>query len=120
MNSVNVTTKIELEAAMRNGNQEIIVIGNLANKLKKAKNISKLSKVGLGILTGVLGVAAITAPITGGLSFLSAVPVAALTGIEIAAIITASTLGIALVIAIFKGYDEVEFSDGKLILRKKK
>lgn len=50
----------------------------------------------------------------------AAASAAALTGLEIAAIITASSIGIALILAIFKDYEEVGYSEeGGFILRKK-
>ena len=72
------------------------------------------------VLTASLGTAAVSSPFTGGLSFAVAAPVAALTGIEIVTIITASCLGIALVISVFKGYEEISFEEGKLVLKKNK
>ena len=120
MNSIKVSTKEELQSAQKSGLHEIIVVGELANKLKKAKKVSKISKAGLAVLTVTLGGAAIVAPVTGGLSMFAAAPAAALTGVEIAAIISASFLGIGLVIAIFKGYEEIEYSNGRLVLRKKR
>lgn len=114
-----VTTREELEAAKNNGADEILVTGELADKLKKAQKISTMGKAGLATLTGILGAAAITAPMTGGLSFAVAAPAAAMTGVGVAAIIAASALGIALVIALFKDYEEIEYSQGSLRLRKR-
>lgn len=114
-----VRTKEELKTAQQAGALEIIVIGELAGKLKKAKKIALLGSVGLGVLATTLGVATFTAPVTGGLSYFVAAPVAVLTGVEIAAIIAASAMGIALVLAVFKGYDEVSFEPGKMVLKKK-
>jgi hypothetical protein len=51
-----------------------------------------------------------------------AVLITALTGTEIATIIVAASLGIGLIMAIWKGYDEVDFDPGpppSLKLRKK-
>lgn len=115
-----VTTLSELKKAKKNGDKEIIVQGKLANTLKKASKVGKLSKVGLATLASVLGVSAITAPVTGGLSMGLTATVATLTGLEIAAIIAASTLGFALILALFKDYEEIECSNEKIILRRKK
>jgi len=120
MSEVIVRNRQELDVAMKSKSELITIEGDLAKKLQKAKKISKLSKAGLAILTATLGVAAVTAPVTGGISLLAAAPVAAITGVEIAAIIAASALGIALVLAIFKEYDEVSYNDGKLKLKRKK
>ncbi|SEM49259.1 hypothetical protein SAMN04487857_102269 [Pseudomonas sp. ok272] len=49
----------------------------------------------------------------------AAAPVAALTGFEIAAIIAAASLGLGLIIALFKDYEEVSCEPGKLVLKKK-
>lgn len=120
METVTVTTKDELKEAQEQNVENIIVSGDLANKLKKAKQITKLGATGLGILTAALGVGIVAAPVTGGLSMFAAAPVAALTGLEIAAIITASALGIALIIAVFKDYEEISYENGKMTLRKKR
>jgi len=94
-------------------------VGELADKLKSAKKIAALGGGALAILTAALGIATVTAPVTGGLSYFVAAPVAALTGVEIAAIVTASALGISLVLAICLGYEEVSFEKGRLVVRKK-
>ena len=120
MKSQTVTTRDDLRKAQENGVEEIIIKGELANKLNKAKTIKNLGAAGLGILTVALGISVVSAPVTGGLSLFAAAPNAALTGLEIAAIIAASALGIGLIVAIFKDYEEIEYSNGKMILRKKR
>ena len=117
---ITVRTKEELKAAQAEGFAEIIVIGELAIKLKKAKNIALLGGASLAVLAVALGVATVAAPVTGGVSFAAAAPVAALTGAEIAAIIAASAVGIALVLAVYKDYEEVSYDSGKLVLKKRK
>ena len=121
--AVVVTTKAQLKQAKEAGEKEITINGDLANKLKKSKQIAMLGGVSLGILVAALGGATVTAPVTGGMSYLAlasvAAPVAAITGIEIAAIIVASSLGIALIIALFKDYEEISYKEGELKLRKK-
>lgn len=59
-------------------------------------------------------------PFTGGISAVGLVPIAAMTGLEIAAIIAAASLGLALIIAIFKEYEEIEYGNGRLVLKKKR
>jgi len=81
METVTVTTKEELKEAQEEKIQEIIVSGDLANKLKKAKQITKLGATGLGVLT--------------------------------------AALGIALIIAVFKDYEEISYENGKMTLRKR-
>ncbi|MGL1561479.1 hypothetical protein ACSTJW_16965 [Vibrio parahaemolyticus] len=114
-----VRTKEELEQAKKVGAEIILVQGELADKLKKSKKVAQLSGVGLGVLTAALGVATVTAPATGGLSYVAAAPVAALTGVEIAAIIAAASVGISLILALFLGYEEIDYSKGNLKLRKR-
>lgn len=115
MRSITVTTKEELKSAKDNGYENIIVQGTLANDLKKAKKIALAGSVTIG----VLGAALAAIPFTGGLSIAAAVPIATLTGLEIAAIIIASSLGLALIIALFKDYEEISFEEKKLVLKKK-
>ncbi len=115
MRSITVTTKEELKSAKDNGYENIIVQGTLANDLKKAKKIALAGSVTIG----VLGAALAAIPFTGGLSIVAAVPIATLTGLEIAAIIIASSLGLALIIALFKDYEEISFEEKKLVLKKK-
>lgn len=114
-----VSTREELKAAQEAKVKEIVVVGELAGKLRKAKKVALLGRVALAALAATLGVATFTAPVTGGVSYLAAAPVAALTGVEIAAIITATALGVSLVIAVFKDYEEISFENGKMTLRRK-
>jgi hypothetical protein len=118
-----VRTREELKVAQESGVPEITVIGDLAEKLKKAKKVAGLGGAALATLGAAIGIATVTAPATGGLSYVafatSAAPVAAMTGLEIAAIIYAAFLGIGLLIALFKDYEEISFEDGKMILKKK-
>jgi hypothetical protein len=45
--------------------------------------------------------------------------VAAITGLAFAAIVAAAAIEITLIFAVYEGYDEVELSKGRLILRRK-
>jgi hypothetical protein len=114
-----VQTKDELKTAKENGAAEIIVIGELAQKLKKSKNIALLGGASIAALTLALGAATIAAPVTGGLSYFAAAPVAVLTGAEISAIIAVSAVGLALVLAVFKDYEEISYESGRLVLKKR-
>ena len=114
-----VTTKQELEAAKKRGDMEIVVKGELANKLKKAKKVTMVGAGTLALLTAAIAAATVTAPVTGGLSYFMAAPIAAASGLEVAAIILASTIGLALLIALFKDYEEISYSDGGMVLRKR-
>ena len=113
---VNVSTKEELKSAMDLGAPEITIVGSLANDLHRTKRVAKLGAAALAAIAA-LGVAAVP---TGGLSMFAMAPVAALTGMEISAIILALSVGVALILAIFKEYEEIGYSDGELILRKKR
>jgi NADH:ubiquinone oxidoreductase subunit K len=116
MQVITVTTKEQLEAAKNQKYEQIIVQGALADTLKKSKAIAVASGSILGVLAALLA----ALPFTGGVSALGVVPIAALTGFEIAAIIAAIAVGLALIIAVFKEYDEIHFKKGELILRRKK
>ncbi|WP_350260774.1 hypothetical protein AAF463_11435 [Pantoea sp. BJ2] len=117
MNEVLVRTKSELDAARKNKSSMIIIEGELAKKVKKSK---KIAYAGVGTL-GVIGVAIAAVPVTGGMSMFAAAPVAALTGFEIAAILAACFVGLGLLVALFKDYEEVEFDGKKLrmVLKRK-
>lgn len=112
--SITVKTKDELQQAKEKKYDEIIVIGDLANKLIKAKKITKLSAATLGIL----GAAIVAAPATGGISGFAAAPIAAMTGLELSAVIAASFMGIGFIIALFKDYKLISFNKDGVVLRK--
>ena len=114
-----VTTNEELKAAQSPGVDEIVVEGKLAGQLKLAKKVALLGGATLAVLSTLLVTATVTAPVTGGLSYLVAAPVATMTGVEVAAIIAASFLGLALILAIYKDYEEISYEPGRLVLRKK-
>ncbi|MGY4674716.1 hypothetical protein ACWIVU_04020 [Ursidibacter arcticus] len=103
-----ITTKAELENAIKNKEIHFIVKGELAEKIQKGRKINALSKWSLGILSAAI-VGITLSPTTGGISGavgLSAVSaVATLTGLEIAVIIAVVFVGIGLIMAIYKDYD---------------
>jgi len=115
INSITVTTKEELSEANKKHYDEIIVKGKLANDLKKSKKIALASSLALIPITALLAMA----PFTGGVSALGAAGVAGITGLEIAAITSAATIGLALLLAIYKDYEEISYGEGKITLRKK-
>ncbi|WPQ35129.1 hypothetical protein [Achromobacter xylosoxidans] len=123
MKTVVVSTKEGLRQAKDKGAESIEVVGEMADKLKKAKRIATFGPAAMAAITGLLGVASITAVPTGGLSYVAfaaaATPVAALTGLEIATIIFAATIGLAVIVAVFKDYEEISYSKGHLVLRKR-
>ena len=97
-----VRTKAELEKAIENKVEKIIVKGDLAEKIHKAEAIKSLSKPTLI----ALGAAIAAIPFTGGIS--GAIGVAAITtttGMSIVAITAVAFLGIALIVSITDGYD---------------
>lgn len=116
MKTAQVTTKNALILAKKQGVDEIVVTGSLAKKLDTVKKIATAGTAVIALITTALG----AMPFTGGLSAFAAAPVAAMTGFEIAAIITAVSLGIGLIVALFRDYEEISFLNDKLVLRKKK
>lgn len=110
---VAVSTPEELAAATKAGAERILVKGELGEKMATAfKALRSIGVSSFNTLALVMGGAALFAPFTGGVSLGAAGTVmgtvgAALTATAIAAI---SAIGLALVIAVFKGYDEVKFS----------
>lgn len=116
MDQVIVRTKAELERAQENKVEIIRIEGDLANKVRKGKTVAKGSGVALAAIAAALA----ATPFTGGLSMLGIAPVAAFTGFEIVAIIAAASIGIALIVAVFKDYEEIEAGEGKIILRRRR
>lgn len=115
MNEHIVTTKEELSSAKDAGYENVVIVGKLADQVKRGKKVAFVGSVVLGILT----VALAAIPFTGGVSLVAAAPIAALTGLEIATIIAVSAVGLALLIAVFKDYEEIAYEKGRLTLRKK-
>ena len=70
-------------------------------------------------MVATLGAATVAAPVTRGKSYAAAMRAADKTGVEISVIILASAIGIALIIAMAKGYEEVSYKDGEFVFRKK-
>ena len=100
--SLEVRTKPELEKAIKNGVQNIIVKGELAEKIHKAENVKNLSKPVLLLL----GASLAATPFTGGVSGVVGVTaLTATTGMSIVAITAVAFLGLALIISITNGYD---------------
>ena len=125
MDLVTVTTKEQLKKAKEDKVGVIVVEGELAEKLKKSKKVAIASAGVSGVaLTGLIAAIA-AAPATGGTSFLlyasaAGTSAATFTGIEIASIILASSIGITLLVGIFKDYEEIEASTSGGIKLKRK
>lgn len=99
---IEVRTKEQLEQAVKNQAQRIVVKGELAEKLQRATVIKKLSRPALV----VMGAALAAAPFTGGTSAAAgAVGFSAGAGVGIASMTAVVFLGIALIMSINKGYD---------------
>ncbi|HHX32409.1 MAG TPA: hypothetical protein GX712_07440 [Bacteroidales bacterium] len=105
MDSVIVRTVSELREVIKENRPEIIVVGELSEKLVKCQKLGNLSPVKIATLTTLLGAAAVTGPVTGGVSYAVAAQAAAATGVGAATIILASGISITLIISVFKGYD---------------
>ena len=118
------STKEELKSAMKRGESEIEVVGKLAKNIKTGKKVAFLGPVAIGALT----VALATIPATGGLSTpvvtaALVAPIAAKTGLDTAIIIAAASVGVTLIIAIFRDYDvDIEGANNgvKVRMRKKR
>lgn len=115
MTSITVNTKEELSQAKEENYDEIIIEGTLADDLKKSKKIALASGATLAAITAAIGLA----PVTGGMSAIGLAPLVALTGIEIATIIIAASIGLSLILAIYKDYEEIIYENGRMTLRKK-
>lgn len=97
-----VITKSELEQAIQNGIKQIIVRGELAEKIQKAEGVKNLSKPVLVLLAASLA----ATPFTGGTSGVVGIAaITATTGMSIVAIMAVAFLGLSLIISITNGYD---------------
>lgn len=125
--TVTVTTKEELEKAVNDKVDEIIVVGELAEKLKKTQKMQNMSGAGLKALAVAASVAAgavVTAPATGGLSsfagFAAVGGAAVMTGTSVVVIVAIVTTGLVLLTAMYKDYDLMaECGDKKVVLKKR-
>jgi len=77
------------------------VQGQLAVELKRTQKIAKLGKWALAGLVAMVGAGVVTGGVSTGL----AAAAAALTGIEISAIILATSIGISTILAVYRGYN---------------
>ena len=114
-----VYTKERLEEEKENKPQSITIKGDLANNLHKIKKMGQLSKASSAAIVAILGGAVISAPVSEGISYGSAIPVAVVSGLEIAMIIWASTIGIGFLLDLFDHYTEEQYSNNNLVLIKK-
>lgn len=127
MESRIVKTKEQLQKAYDEKVDKIIVEGKLAKKIKKTQKLKYVTMATVAGLGGAIAIVAggiATAPMTGGVSLaVSGSAVAAIsaqTGLSFAAVIMAVSVGVSLLVAVFKDYDvEVRHGKDRVILKKK-
>ncbi|MCZ7840707.1 hypothetical protein LRB91_18070 [Leclercia adecarboxylata] len=125
MDSVTVTTKDQLKKAKEDKVDVIHVEGDLAVNLKRSKKVAVAAAGFSGVALAGLIAAIAAAPATGGASFAlyatgAGASAATFTGIEVATIILAGSIGITLIVGIYKEYEEIEAStSGGLKLKRK-
>lgn len=112
-----VTTKKELNEAIKSKKPCIEVQGNLVKQIKWMK---KLSPAKVGALVTLLASAVIPSPLAP-ISAVASVPViTAITGAEIAGIIVAGGLSAVMILGVLKNYNmEIQKGDTSLILTRK-
>lgn len=102
-----VKTKEEFESLVKSDIKEFIVVGELAEKLQKTQKLATMGKISIGLVS----VALIAIPFTGGTSALAAA--APIAGMSLTTWLAIISFGIIL-IAFYKDYDvEIvgEFTD---------
>lgn len=121
MTEIIVRTKTELDAARKNKAELIIIEGDLAGRVRKSKKIAYAGTGTVAVISASVVASLATSPVTGGASLSFLAPVAALTGFEITAIAAVCFLGVGLIVALFKEYDEIEFDakNMRLVLKRK-
>ncbi|WP_270364746.1 hypothetical protein [Bacillus paranthracis] len=98
-----VSTKDELELAINNKAATILCTGDIAEKVNRSYKMKTVSKFVLPVLAAfIVGI-----PFTSGLSAASAVTIAGLSGLELAAVMAIVFLGYSLVEQIINKYDKV-------------
>lgn len=101
-NSVEVRTKEELEAAVKNKVERIIVKGNLAEKIHKAAAIKEVSRSTLFIIGAALAAMPFTRGRSAGVALFK---LTATTSMGIAGITAVAFLGLALILSITNDYN---------------
>lgn len=115
-----VTTKVELEAALKRGDSHIAIRGELAEKVQQKMKHKKATRIAAGVLAGG---ALVSAPFTGGAS-LPGVAVGATIALsgEVLVAIALLYVGSMGVIALLKNYEVITVKSpvgGEVELRKK-
>lgn len=112
-----ITTKEELEKALDQGDEEIIIEGELAKQIHDSQSLQAMDE---GAITS-LGAAAGAVSVSGSLSTVNAPIIAALMGTPLNFVIALIVMGFELLLGIWAKYDEIEFDAGnppRLILRR--
>lgn len=104
MNTITtVSTKDELELAIKNKVATILCTGDIAEKVNKSYKMKTVSKFVLPVLAASI----VGLPFTGGLSAASAFTIVGLSGLELAVVMAIVFLGYSLVEQIINKYDKV-------------
>ncbi|PEP22042.1 hypothetical protein CN582_16405 [Bacillus wiedmannii] len=98
-----VSTKEELELAIKNKVSTILCTGDIAEKVNRSYKMKTVSKFVLPVLA--VSIAGI--PFTAGMSSAALIPAVTLSGLEITAIVAIVFLGYTLVKQIIDKYDKV-------------
>lgn len=125
MKEVIVTTKVELKHAKEARAEVIIIQGQLAADVRRTKKVAIIAGGFSSVALAGLVAALAATPTTGGASLAlyaaaAGTTATAFTGIEIATLFLAGSIGITLLVSIFKDYEEIEASVSKGIKLKKK
>jgi hypothetical protein len=108
-----ITTKEELEKAIVQGDEEIIIEGELAKHIHDSQSLQAMDEgtiTSLGATVGAMSISPISAPI-----------ISALTGTPLNFVIALIVMGFQLLLGVWGQYDEIEFDAGnppRLILRR--
>ena len=110
----------ELKKAVADKILKIIVVGSLAKKVDKAYKIKELSRIKMILLSSLgvgVGVAIVTAILTGKIKMLASTPVmasiATLIGIEILTLIAVAFMAISLILLLSKDYKKSKIKVNK-------
>lgn len=118
---VTVSTKNQLKRALENKEPRIEIVGELAQEIqKKSKHKRTIKVVGAALMAG----SAAAAPFTAGASLPGVVAgAAALSGVEVIALLIIIFAGSIPIIAMLKNYDEIDTEadiNGKMKFRLKR
>lgn len=112
-----ILTREQLNQAQEQGLSEIELLGDIADKVKAAQQVARLGQAGASILGSVLGAAVVAGLQKPAESKVS--KAVEKTGASMNSIVASVGLGVGLVMAVFSNYEEIEYQEGKLILRRR-